>query len=71
MLIRHLWQLKTVVFLHWYLIRVVIVGGEGLPNSISKADICLTKKVFLSDFLFICCCLMQGDQMTGKNLPNF
>jgi hypothetical protein len=23
-LIRHLWQLKTVVFLHWHLIRVVL-----------------------------------------------
>ncbi len=26
MLIRHLWQLKTVVFLHWCLISIVLLG---------------------------------------------
>ncbi len=27
-LIRHLWQLKAVVFLHWCLIRAVLLGGK-------------------------------------------
>jgi hypothetical protein len=34
-LIRHLWQLKTVVFLHWCLIRVVLLS-EMKEKSLIK-----------------------------------
>jgi len=30
-LIRHLWQLKTVVFLHWYRICAVLLHGCDKP----------------------------------------
>ncbi len=33
MLIRHLWQLKTVVFLHWCLIRAVQLGSVLLLKT--------------------------------------
>jgi hypothetical protein len=37
-LIRHLWQLKTVVFLHWCLIRAVILRYQP-PNC---AKVCFS-----------------------------
>jgi hypothetical protein len=27
MLIRHLWQFKTVVFLHWYILHAILLGS--------------------------------------------
>ncbi len=37
-LIRHLWQLETVVFLHWCLIRVILFEGESISKiKISKS----------------------------------
>ncbi len=34
-LIRHLWQLKTVVFLHWGLVHAVLLGrlGTNTPGA--------------------------------------
>ncbi len=34
MLIRHLWQLETVVYLHWCLIRAVLLGYAYLLLTI-------------------------------------
>ena len=31
-LIRHLWQLKTIVFLHWHLICAVLLKGLSTPQ---------------------------------------
>jgi hypothetical protein len=31
-LIRHLWQLKTVVFLHWCLIDAILLQLQSRPN---------------------------------------
>jgi len=35
-LIRHLWQIKTVVFLHWCLIRTVLLPLTGPPHSVGN-----------------------------------
>ncbi len=40
MLIRHLWQLKPVVFLHRCLIHVVLFPELKLPHSVFKLYIC-------------------------------
>jgi hypothetical protein len=31
-LIKHLWQLKTVVFLHWYIIRAVLLSSISISE---------------------------------------
>jgi hypothetical protein len=50
-LIRHLWQFKTVIFLHWYLICAVLfcwLGREKMVNHISvkiiSNKICFLRK---------------------------
>jgi hypothetical protein len=38
-LIRHLWQLKTVVFLHWCLIRTVLLGLVEMKKFKSNSQL--------------------------------
>ncbi len=37
-LIKHLWQLNTVVFLHWDLIRAVLLGEVAIHTFIYMAQ---------------------------------
>jgi hypothetical protein len=43
-LIRHLWQLKTVVFMHWCLICVVLLADPVLDVSLVFVHILKTHK---------------------------
>jgi hypothetical protein len=59
-LIRHLWQLKTVVFLHWYLIRAFLfIDIESLQNRLLKVcyvpptSASLPRVSFFFSFLFV------------------
>ena len=51
-LIRNLWQLKTAVFLHWCLIRVVPLSGIWFTSELSmhKVNLKLTKLSFTRHF---------------------
>ncbi len=65
-LIRHLGQLKTVVFLHWYVIHIVL-----LPTALTVADLALdtlcsaTQKAY-----FYLCYVTQGSKASKPLYPH-
>ncbi len=57
-LIRHLWQLKTVVFLHQCLIRAVLLAYEIYIPFEQRSLHCMTIQIVLFQIHSICCCIV-------------
>jgi hypothetical protein len=69
-LIRHLWQLKTVVFLHWFLILALLLLVND-QKFISRTDkfICLTLFIIINNLYFLSMIGNRSIKCMGVEIP--